>query len=145
MLLVGPEAKVNTGWSAAKSAFIKVPSFWLIKKGALISMAASAALKPETVFMASSRRQAFMMAAFSRSSNPIRPMVLESVMFASGITCFTTSAAFSSNAAFTGENTDEIAMALTPFCLMSSAMRRISSGSNGEISRPSNSCPPWAR
>ena len=30
ILLVGPEAKVSTGYSLAKSAFIKVPSFWLM-------------------------------------------------------------------------------------------------------------------
>ena len=35
MLLVGPEAKVSTGYFSTNSALISVPSFWLMKKGAV--------------------------------------------------------------------------------------------------------------
>ncbi len=45
----------------------------------------------------------------------------------------------------TGEKTEETAMAVIPLPAISSATARISSGSSGEISRPSNSWPPWQR
>ena len=115
-----------------------------MKKGAVMSMAESASLKPDTVVTAKLLKQAFITAAFSLSNNPIRPIMLDNVMFAPGNTSSTTSAALVSNSEFTGENTDEIAIALIPFALISSAIPRTSSGSNDEISRPSNSCPPWA-
>ena len=44
-----------------------------------------------------------------------------------------------------GEKTDETATALIPFAAMSAATFLTSTGSSFEISRPSNSCPPWQR
>ena len=68
------------------------------------------------------------MAAFSRSSKPMRPISLDSVILASGMTERTISALCSSKVALTGENTDEIAMAFKPASRIFLAISRTSSG-----------------
>ena len=136
---VGPDAKVSTGFCSAKSALISVPSFWVRYSGALMPSSLIARRNAATVCVASTRRQAFRMAAFSRSSRPIRPISLDLVMKASGTSAESIAAASPSISGFTGENTDETAIALIPLVLISAAAALISSGSNFEISRPSNS------
>ncbi len=104
------------------------------------------AASPSTIPAASSRSAALMIVAFSRSSRPTRPISCESDTGTSGpSTSASTSAARTSNSVLTGENTDEMATERTPFAAMSAAWRRSSSSSRGEIGRPSNSWPPWAR
>ena len=91
---------------------------------------------------ASVRRQALTIVAFSRSSSPMRPTSCERLTAASGSVSRTIAAASCSNSALTGLNTLEIATLAIPFAATSSATRRISSRSIGEITRPSNSWPP---
>jgi len=119
---------------------MSVPSFWLRKIGASMPWARTAEVSPSTISDASSRSAALMIVAFSRSSSPMRPISWESEMAASApSTSATISAARTSRSWLTGLNTDEIATERIPCDFMSSACARISSGSRGEIGRPSNS------
>ena len=86
-----------------------------------------------------------MIAAFSRSSRPMRPISEDSVMCAPGSALAKISPAIFSHSLDTGENTAEMATVSMPFCRMSSAMPSSSASSSGEMMRPSNSLPPWAR
>ena len=86
-----------------------------------------------------------MIAAFSRSSRPMRPISLDSVMCAPGSALAKISPACFSNSAVTGEKTEVMAMELMPLAPMSAAMPSSSASSSGEITRPSNSLPPCAR
>jgi hypothetical protein len=95
--------------------------------------------------VASSLSAAFTIVAFSRSSRPIRPISWESEIGTPGSSAARISAARSSNSMFTGEKTEETATERMPRARMSSAVRRSSSGSSSEMSRPSNSWPPWHR
>ena len=64
---------------------------------------------------------AFMIAAFSRSSRPSRPSELDNVTAASGMTSQTMSRAICSCASLTEANTDEIATDRTPAACIASA------------------------
>ena len=86
-----------------------------------------------------------MIAAFSRSSSPIRPISAEQVMRAPGTASAKIRAASISIALLTGLNTEVIAMAAMPRRRISAPMRKSSAGSSGERSRPSYSQPPCAR
>jgi hypothetical protein len=72
-------------------------------------------------------------------------MSLEIVTEARGASAVMIAAASCSMLVFTGEKTEETATAVIPLSLSSAATRFTSSTSSGEISRPSNSCPPWQR
>ncbi len=101
---------------------------------------------PPTSWSASSRSDALMMVAFSRSSRPMRPISCESEMATSGpSSAASTAAASTSNSLFTGANTLEIATDRSPRRAMSAACRLSSSWSSGAMTRPSNSWPPCAR
>ena len=97
------------------------------------------------MFTARSRRHAFMIVAFSRSSRPIRPISWERLIIVPGSSADTISAACCSSSLFTGEKTDETATDRMPRSPISAAKRCNSFGSSGEIWRPSNSCPPCPR
>ena len=86
-----------------------------------------------------------MIVAFSRSSRPIRPISWERLIIVPGSSSATISAARCSSSLLTGEKTEEIATDRISRLPISAATRRSSSGSSGEISRPSNSWPPCAR
>ena len=75
----------------------------------------------------------------------MRPISLESVMWAPGRARAKISPARFSKSDETGENTEVMAMVEMPFALMSAAMPSNSSSFSGEITRPSNSLPPCAR
>ena len=79
------------------------------------------------MFAASSRRQAFMIVAFSRSSRPMRPISCDSEMRSAGQLLGDHGAASRSASAFTGEKTDEIATVRIPFAAKSAAARFSSS------------------
>ncbi len=105
----------------------------------------SAPRNASTTCRARSRRQAFMIAAFSRSSRPIRPISADSVICVPGSASARISPARFSNSFETGENTDDTATDLIPLAAICAAIPRNSASSSGEITRPSNSLPPCAR
>ncbi len=137
MELVGPEAKVSTGYSATRSALISVPSFWLMKNGASIPRARRADANAATTSRAIAASEAFMMAAFSRSMIPIRPIRLDSVTAICGASCAMICAARSSIAALTGENSPQIAAHVSPSAFIWRAASATARSSSGELIRPS--------
>ena len=142
MELVGPDAKVSTGYFSTCSGTISVPSFWLMKNGASTLSSPSARRNEDTTAKARSTRQAFITVAFSRSRKPMRPISCESESRMPGTSSATMAAARCSISAVTGENTELIAAAVMFFCLSSRATLRTPISSSGAISRPSNSLPP---
>ena len=83
-----------------------------------------------------------MMAAFSRSKKPMRPISFDSEIAAPGSSLRMISAARSSIVEFMGEKIDEIATDRSPFVLNPRAASATAPSSRGAISRPSNSWPP---
>ena len=81
-------------------------------------------------------------AAFSRSSRPMRPSRWERVTATSGHSSRTMAAASSSQEAFSGENTAEMATERIPASRIRRAAARMPLASNGTSGRPSNSWPP---
>ena len=81
---VGPLAKVRTGKRSANAASMSVPSFCVRKKRPVMPVRSSAARNARITVFDRSRRHAFMMAAFSRSRSPIRPISLDNVTCAPG-------------------------------------------------------------
>ena len=142
MLLVGPDEMVSTGKRAAKSVSIRVPSFWLMKSGALMPSCSRASEMPWTVRWATSPRQALSAAAFSRSSKPMRPFSWERQTRRSGASSWMRAAASFSWRGSTGEKTPHTATARMPWRSMARTASRMPSRSREEISRPSNSLPP---
>ena len=116
MLLVGPEDMVRTGKRAANSVSISVPSFWLINRGAEMPRDSRASAMPRMVRAAMSPRQALRVAAFSRSSSPIRPFSWDRHRRKSGASSRMIAAASVSWAGFTREKTPERATARAPCC-----------------------------
>ena len=86
-----------------------------------------------------------MTVAFSRSSRPTRPISWDSETASPGRRSRRISAARSSVSAVSGLKIEVTAAEVTPAAPRASATLASSSGSNGEISRPSNSWPPWHR
>ena len=72
------------GVAKACCSLMTVPSFWVRKMGQHVPISCSAWRKPVMVRWHSSFRLSLRMAAFSRSSRPIWPMVWDSVTLASG-------------------------------------------------------------
>lgn len=83
-----------------------------------------------------------MMVAFSRSRKPTRPISFDSDTVRSGTSFLRISAARSSIALVTGENTEVTAAVLSPRARIPAVMRINSFSSSGAISRLSNSWPP---
>ena len=113
-----------------------------MNNGASMPKDINAWMMPPMVCVAISPRQAFSAAAFSRSSNPMRPFSWERQTRKSGASANMSAAASSSWAVFTGENTPETTTARTPQRRMSWTALLSSSRPSGAISRPSNSWPP---
>ena len=111
-------------------------------EGRAIPLAPRARLNARVVVRASSMRQALSRAAFSRSSRPMRPSRWERVTATSGHSSRTMAAASSSQEAFSGENTAEIATERIPASRNRRAAARMPPVSNGTSGRPSNSWPP---
>ena len=103
---------------------MSVPSFWLMKSGASMPSDASAARNDSTTWRERSARLAFRIAAFSRSSSPMRPIVEDSVRCASGSSSRTMSPARTSIEPLTGENSPVTATERTPRDFMSRAASR---------------------
>ena len=75
MEFVGPEAKVRMGRRAAEAAVVRVPSFWVRKRGQVRLRARIAFSNPHIVRWAKLRMDALRMDAFSRSRRPTWPTV----------------------------------------------------------------------
>ena len=142
MLLVGPEAKQCTGKRRANSARAMVPSFRVRYSGACRPVRRSAPSRAAIVLAASSCRQAFSAAAFSRPSNPMRPSSCDRVTWTPGTSSRRIRSASSSQSGTNGEKTALTATEAMPASAMRRAASRTASRSIGTIGRPSHSWPP---
>ena len=100
---------------------MRVPSFWDRYTSALVIPSPSRLLaNPSVNRSATCHRAAFRMVAFSRSIRPMEPISLEMDTWTSSpITSLHSSAARNSWSFRTVENTQEMAMDLTPLAFMS--------------------------
>ena len=99
--------------------------------------------KPSVNRSATCQSAAFRIVAFSRSMRPIEPISLEIETWTSSpMTSRQSFAASSSWSLRTVENTQEMAIDLTPFAFISSKNAFAASASNGASSLPSYSKPP---
>ncbi len=99
----------------------------------------SASRKDRTTSRAMAESDAFIIVAFSRSRKPMRPMLLDRVIWASGHSARTIAAAFSSMAELMGAKTEVMATARSPASRIRRAAARTLPASKGEMTRPSNS------
>ena len=142
MLLVGPEAKQCTGKRRASSARAMVPSFRVRYSGAGRPVRRSAPSRAAIVLAASSCKQAFSAAAFSRSSSPMRPSSCDRVTRTPGTSSRRIRSASSSQSGTNGEKTALTATEAMPASAMRRAASRTAPRSIGTIGRPSHSWPP---